>query len=345
VNYLRWLLAPIAPLYWLIVYIRNWAFNKRIKHIAEVPTLVISVGNLTTGGTGKTPIVLYLAEAMEQAGIHVNIISRGYGGHQDFGSMIVQPSSNYIQSGDEPLMIAQKLGVNRVVVGHKRYNAAKLALSLEPRPNALLMDDGFQHRGLKRNFDILLLDGIRRWGNGLMLPIGDLREPMSGAARASCLVVTRSNKASQNKIMTWWKQWGSGGPIFWIDFAIHSLRNFKNAEKVAIKTDLRALGSLFAFCAIGHPEAFFADLTAAGITIVGTKHFRDHKLITNNNLMQVQSMATAAGASGLVCTEKDAVKLNDIIPVTIPLWIAEQQVVGGESMLDWTMQQAATYLN
>ena len=339
---LRWILAPIAPLYWLIVCVRNWAFDRHYKHIAEVPIPVISVGNLTAGGTGKTPITIYLADAIGKMGLHTNIVSRGYGGRQEFGPMVVDPSSSPTQSGDEPLMMARRLGPNRITVGRKRYHAAILALSLRPRPDMLIMDDGFQHRGLKRDVDILLLDGIRCWGNGLMLPIGNLREPMHGAARASCLVVTRSNQANRDKIITWWKHWGSDGPIFWVSFAIRSIYKFGSTEKIEIDKCSTTLGSLFAFCAIGHPEAFFSDLKALGVVLIGTKSFKDHKFLSESTIQQLQVMAVNVGASGLVCTEKDAVKLTYNRSLTIPIWIAEQQVVGGEPMLSWLLQQIVT---
>jgi tetraacyldisaccharide 4'-kinase len=343
VKYWRWLLAPITPLYWLIIYIRNWTFDRRYRHIKEVSVPVISVGNLTTGGTGKTPVTIYLVETMGKAGIHVNIISRGYGGRQDYGPMIVNPNSDPIQSGDEPLMMAKRLGPNRVIVGHKRYHAANLALSLNPQPNILIMDDGFQHRGLKRDIDILLLDGISCCGNGLMLPIGNLREPMSSASRASCLVVTRSNKADRNKIMAWWNRWGSGGPIFWLDFVICALRRLGSTERIEINKSYDITDSFFAFCAIGHPEAFFSDLETVGLSLSGTKSFIDHKFLTSNDLQQLQAMAIDTGARGLVCTEKDAVKINTTKPLAIPVWIAEQQVVSGELLLSWLLQQITTY--
>jgi len=341
-SYFRWLLAPIAPLYWLAIIIRNWAFDKRYRCINEVSVPVISVGNLTIGGTGKTPVTIYIIEAMEEIGIRANVISRGYGGRQDYGPMVVNPNSDPIQSGDEPLMMARRLGLNRVIVGRRRYHAAILALSLKPRPKLLIMDDGFQHRGLKRQIDILLLDGMSCWGNGLVLPIGNLREPASGALRASCLVVTRSKSADRNKIITWWKDKGSDGPIFWIDFAICTLRRLGGTEQIDINEHNNMLDPLFAFCAIGNPESFFADLITVGLSISGTKSFRDHKILTNKELQQLQTMAINAGAHGLVCTEKDAVKINTHKPLTIPIWTSEQRVVGGEIFLSWLRKQITT---
>ncbi|MDR3671413.1 MAG: tetraacyldisaccharide 4'-kinase, partial [Holophaga sp.] len=229
-----------------------------------------------------------------------------------------------------------RLGPGRVVVGRKRYHAALRALALEPAPDLLIMDDGFQHRALHRDVDLLLLDGVRRWGNGRMLPLGDLREPMASAARASCLVVTRGGRAEREPILAWWRRWGSGGPVFWLDFQIGALRRFGTQERL----ELPALGPgpLFAFCALGHPEAFYADLLVAGLPWAGTHSFRDHQALTGHQLLRLQDAARAAGAGALVCTEKDAVKLKDV-PLSLPLWVAEQRVTGARELTDWLLRR------
>jgi tetraacyldisaccharide 4'-kinase len=296
---------------------------------------VVSVGNLSTGGTGKTPVTLQLATALGAAGWRSAVVSRGYGGRRDLDPMEVGPASDPAQTGDEPLMMARSLGPGRVVVGRRRHAAALRALSLAPRPDLLLLDDGFQHRGLHRDLDILLLDGVRTWGNGRMLPLGDLREPMTGAARASCLVVTRGGRADRPRIQSWWEAYGSGGPIFWVDFAIGSLRRFGSEERIPVPAE--TAGPLFAFCALGHPEAFFADLLVAGIPWTGTRAFRDHSPL-GPRLLELEAAARAAGAVGLVCTEKDAVKLDPARhATTLPLWIAEQRVTGAEPLASWVL--------
>ncbi|MDR3670601.1 MAG: tetraacyldisaccharide 4'-kinase, partial [Holophaga sp.] len=153
-NLFRWLLAPLAPLYGTAVRLRNRAFDEHPGRSASVPVPVVSVGNLSTGGTGKTPVALHLVEAMEAAGKRAAIVSRGYGGRRTEDPMTVGPQSDPAQTGDEPLMMAQRLGPGRVVVGRKRYHAALRALALEPAPDLLIMDDGFQHRALHRDVDL-----------------------------------------------------------------------------------------------------------------------------------------------------------------------------------------------
>jgi len=333
---LRWILAPLAPLYGGVVALRNRAFDRHPERAARVDVPVVSIGNLTTGGTGKTPVTLHLAEALEAEGFLPAVVSRGYGGRRDLDPMEVDPASDPAQTGDEPLMMARRLGPGRVVVGRRRHHAALRALSLAPRPDLLIMDDGFQHRGLHRDLDLLLLDGVRRWGNGRMLPLGDLREPAASAARASALVVTRGDRADRDAILAWWGRFGSGGPVFWVDFAITSLRRLDTGARIPLP--LGGPGPLFAFCALGHPEAFFADLLVAGAPWTGNHAFPDHQGL-GPRLAALEAEARATGAEGLVCTEKDAVKLDPARAAGMPIWVAEQRVTGAGPLEAWVLER------
>ena len=334
-SILRHLAAPLAPLYGAVVRARNRQFDAHPDRAARVSVPVVSVGNLSSGGTGKTPLTLYLAEGLEAAGWTNVVLSRGYGGKRDIDPMSVEMDSDPRQTGDEPLLMARRLGPDRVVVGRKRHAAALRALAQRRGLRCLLLDDGFQHRALHRDLDLLVLDGIRRWGNGRMLPLGDLREPPESARRAHALIVTRSSRAGdRGGIEAWWRQHGSGGPIFWIDFALGGLRRWG--------TDIRASfplpdGPAFAWCGLGHPEAFYADLLVAGQGWTGSRSFPDHRGPSPADLAAIQAQARAEGATWLVCTEKDAVKLGaaHAQKLDMPLFIAEQRVVGGESLLMW----------
>ena len=336
-HLLRWLLAPLAPFYGGAVRLRNRAFDRHPERRDSVAVPVLSVGNLSTGGTGKTPVALHLAQALLDAGWRPAIVSRGYGGRRPVDPMTVLPDSDPAQTGDEPLMMARRLGPGRVVVGRSRHAAALRALSLQPAPDLLIMDDGFQHRALARDLDLLLLDGVRRWGNGRMLPLGDLREPMASAARGSALVVTRGSRAPRAEILAWWQRYGSGGPVFWVDFRIGALRRLGGQERLELPAGAaNGPGPLFAFCALGHPEAFYADLLVAGVPWSGQQSFRDHQALGLADLQRLQAQALAAGAQGLVCTEKDAVKLPlQGLSGLLPLWVAEQRVQGAEELAAW----------
>jgi len=336
---LRWLAAPLAPLYGAVVRLRNRAFDEHPERMWRVSRPVVSIGNLTTGGTGKTPVTLFLAQGIQAAGLSCTVVSRGYGGRREVDPMDVEPSSDPAQTGDEPLLMARALGDHRVFVGRKRHAAALRSLAWNPDQDCLLLDDGFQHRALHRDVDLLLLDGVRRWGNGRMLPLGDLREPMDSAGRASALVVTRGSRADRASMEAWWQRYGSGGPIFFIDFAITALRRFDTSQR--IEASASDIGPLFAFCALGHPDAFYADLLLAGCPWVGTRSFRDHQRLTASDLGTLEALALRQDARGLVCTEKDAIKLDpdSIKGLQLPLWISEQRVLGGEALLAYVLQR------
>jgi tetraacyldisaccharide 4'-kinase len=229
-----------------------------------------------------------------------------------------------------------------VVVGRKRHAAALRALAQRPELRCLLLDDGFQHRALHRDLDLLVLDGVRRWGDGRMLPLGHLRESMDSAARAHALVVTRSARVRDRaEIEGWWDRHGSGGPIFWVDFALQKLRRWNGGEATSLP--LAGAGPAFAWCGLGHPEAFYADLLLAGQSWVGSRSFPDHRGPTPPELHKLQELARAEGAEWLICTEKDAVKLTagHARMLAMPLYVAEQHVLGGEPLLAWVQARLA----
>ena len=326
-SILRYLAAPLAPLYGGVVRARNRSCDAHPERAARASCPVVSIGNLSAGGTGKTPLTLFLAELLEAAGWTNVVLSRGYGGHRTVDPMSVEADSDPRQVGDEPLLMARRLGPKRVVVGRNRHAAAQRALAQRPGLRCLLLDDGFQHRALHRDLDLLVLDGVRRWGNGRMLPLGDLREPMESAGRAHALVVTRASRVvDKSQIEAWWDRFGSGGPLFWVDFQISALRPLGTHTRLPLPWADH--GPAFAWCGLGHPEAFFADLLLAGQPWAGTQAFPDHQGPTPRELLRLQAQAQAEGASWLVCTEKDAVKLRPLhlANLHLPLLVAEQHL-------------------
>ncbi len=343
-SILRYLAAPLAPLYGAVVRARNRSFDAHPERAARVGVPVVSVGNISTGGTGKTPLTLFLAEGLEMAGWRNAVLSRGYGGRRDVDPMSVEADSNPRLTGDEPLLMARRLGPHRVVVGRKRHAAALRALAQRSELRCLLLDDGFQHRALHRDLDLLVLDGVRRWGDGRMLPLGHLRESMDSAARAHALVVTRAARVQDRaEIEAWWTRHGSGGPIFWVDFTLRSLRRWDRGESTSLP--LAGAGPAFAWCGLGHPEAFYADLLLAGQTWVGSHTFPDHGGPSPVDLRRLQDLARADGAGWLVCTEKDAVKLGPghAKVLELPLYVAEQRVTMGEPLLAWVQARLADH--
>ena len=339
-SILRYLAAPLAPLYGAVVRARNRSFDAHPERAGRVDVPVVSVGNLSAGGTGKTPLTLFLAQELEAAGWANAVLSRGYGGRRSVDPMSVEPDSDPRQTGDEPLLMAQTLGPNRVVVGRQRHAAALRALSQRPSLRCLLLDDGFQHRALHRDLDLLVLDGVRTWGDGQMLPLGDLREPVESARRAHALVVTRAGRVQdRDRIEAWWARHGSGGPIFWVDFTLGALRRWETGETAPLP--LPDQGPAFAWCGLGHPEAFYADLLLAGQPWCGSESFPDHHGPSPAELQRLQVRAISEGAGWLVCTQKDAVKLTPAHArvLELPLYIAEQKVARGEALLAWIQTQ------
>lgn len=336
-NALRILALPLAPLYGAVVKARNQAFDRHPERSARAGRPVVSIGNLTLGGTGKTPLTLMLAEALQAHAWSNVILSRGYGGRRSQDPFPVEPGTPADLAGDEPVLMARRLGPGRVVVARRRIEGARLAGGRPGPPRCLLLDDGFQHRALHRDLDLLVLDGVKRWGNGRMVPLGDLREPAGSAARAHALVVTRAARAPMAEVQEWWARHGSGGPVFTVDFAITGLRGWGHEGRLALPDPEQR--PFLAFCALGHPEAFLADLLVAGARWVADHAFRDHHPVTPKELQHLQAMARKAGVDALVCTEKDAVKLGDPhrAVLEMPLWVAEQGVVGGEDLFRWVL--------
>ena len=334
---LRLLATPLSPLYGAVVKARNRAFDSHPERAARAGRPVVSVGNLSLGGTGKTPVTLFLAEGLQRRGWSNVILSRGYGGRRSTDPMAVEPDTSPGQAGDEPVLMARKLGSKRVVVARHRIEGARLAEGFDPQPRCLLLDDGFQHRAIHRDLDLLVLDGIKRWGNGRMVPSGDLREPMASAARAHALVVTRASRAPMAEIRSWWSMHGSGGPVFTVDFAIRTLRDWRTGESMDLP-DAQDRAFL-AFCALGSPAAFLADLMVAGVRWVVDVAFQDHHPLSVGELAALEAKALAAEAEARVCTEKDAVKLGEAHrqALGMPLYVAEQSLLGGEDLLEWVV--------
>ena len=286
---LRALLTPLTPLYRL-----GWAARERRlasgrEAIRSLRWPVISVGNLSTGGAGKTPLTIALARALTARGFHVDVLSRGYG-RSSREAARVRPDGSAVDFGDEPLLIARRAGVP-VYVAAERYQAGELAELETARVTrgVHILDDGFQHRQLHRDVDILLLSG--RDLRDRLLPAGDLREPLSAAMRSTVIAIP----ASEPEVEAAVRRWGWAGPVW---------RLRRRMEVPAV--DAPAL----AFCGIARPEQFFAGLRAAGVDVTGSKSFRDHHRYSQTDLDHLVAEAERCGASTLLTTEKDAVRLS-----------------------------------
>lgn len=272
---------------------RNALYDRGLLKRQSLGRPVISVGNLSIGGAGKTPFVILLAELLRQAGLRADILSRGYG-RRTTGVLMVDPAGAPAKFGDEPLLLARRLPDVPVIVGESRYEAG---VEAERRfaSDVHLLDDGFQHRQLARNFDIVLLS--RRDLEDRLLPAGRLREPLSSLARASAVV------------------WTDSGDL-------PSFPNLPRSTPVwrvrrHIELPAQASSRPFVVCAIAEPVRFLNDLADAGAQIAGQHLFRDHHAYTAADIDGLRREAQRSGADGFLTTEKDAVKF-DAVEVKLP---------------------------
>ena len=296
---IRILLWPLALIYEVGVRFRVWLYKKGIFKKKRLNTPVVSVGNLTVGGTGKTPMVLYLAEKFAGEGKRVGILSRGYRGSEG--------------TSDEVEMLRQRL-VDRVVfgVGADRF-AEGSRIEKEKQVDVFLLDDGFQHLQLARDVDILMMDGSKRVEKWL-LPAGSLREPLSACSRADALVISRTVGAQSSE----------RPPAQAVFHAVTRLLGFRKlgGSEALLSVEELAGKSLYAFCGIGNPQGFFRDLKRSNLEVAGTMAFRDHHSYGEQDIETLAASVRGARAEALVTTEKDEQNLRGADFGELPVYVA-----------------------
>jgi tetraacyldisaccharide 4'-kinase len=296
--------------------VRNLRIEHGLETVRRLRWPVVSIGNLSTGGAGKTPLTITLAKALARRGLPVDVLSRGYG-RRGQRSTRVDPDGTSAEFGDEPLLIARQTGVP-VYVSGQRFGAGLLAEAEAPAgvssvdlPAVHLLDDGFQHRQLYRDVDILLLDGRDWLGDGL-LPAGNLREPVAAARRATVIAIPAPNGAPELEAAL--RASGFEGMVW---------RLHRKMEVPSVD------GSVAAFCGIARPEQFFAGLEAEGLQLAARIAFPDHHRYTPADLKRLVTAARKTGAGALITTEKDQVRLGKLSATfldSLPLKIASLSV-------------------
>lgn len=286
-------MKPLSSIYGRIVATRNVLYQRRLLSAHTLRGPVVSVGNLSAGGSGKTPFVLLLGELLKNRGVRFDVLSRGYG-RKSRGIFLVDPAGLPQQFGDEPLLIARKLQVP-VIVGEDRFEAGKFA---EERfgPHLHLLDDGFQHRSLARDFDIVLVtpqDAADR-----LLPAGRLREPLSSLRRADAIVLASGASPDSLPIE---------GKLVW-----RVRRGI-----VAQNTPPRPV----VFCGIARPQNFILQLRSANIEAVAEAFYRDHHAYSQKDIRELLELQRSSEAGGFVTTEKDAINLGPYLSALSPLAI------------------------
>ena len=309
----RPLLLPLVPLYAAGLALRELRLKYGWEPIRRLRCPVISIGNLSTGGSGKTPLAITLARLLSAHGFHVDVLSRGYG-RQSREPARVQAEGTADQYGDEPLLIAREAGVP-VYVSAERYDAGQLAETDsnqdERRPQVHILDDGFQHRQLFRDINVLLVQNADLHDS--LLPAGNLREPLREFNRATVLAYS----ADEPEVGTFLKEFISfdrnrevprwTGPVW-------RLRRRMEIPQIS--------GPVAAFCGIARPEQFFTGLEASGMTTVSQIPFADHHRYTPRDIESLIATARSAGANALITTEKDEIRLGSLaatFPSSLPL--------------------------
>lgn len=309
---LSWLvrvaLWPLSMFYriglWVYLFVYRIGLRKRCK--LGVP--VVSIGNLTFGGTGKTPAVQTLCRMLLEQGKRVVVLSRGHGGTAR-GAVIVSDGENILsnsaEAGDEPVLLARTLPGVPIVVGKDRRISGRLA-SERFSPDVIVLDDGLQYWQLYRDMDIVVLDARKPFGSGFVMPMGDLREPISGLRRAGIVLLSNSRSISNADYESLAKRISKLAPRAKIFRCAHEAVLFKNIE-TGEEVDLTwaRKRDILAFCGIGKPLAFFDMLEGLGASVSRSMIFPDHHRLSDRDISSIIDEAAVCNAEAIVTTEKD----------------------------------------
>ncbi len=320
-------MTPLEFLYFIGYILKK---RRSLSLQRSLPNAVISIGNITVGGTGKTPATLAVAQESIKRGFSPVILTRGYRGRVK-GPCVVSsdklPAGSFMgnplsvihtvkDGGDEPVLMAERLKGVPVIKSASRYEGGIFALqsflSNPAEPFIFILDDGFQHWGLHRDINIVLVDGLNPFGNRKMLPLGILREPLGELKRADIFVITRCrDERLADELRDAWP----GKPVYFSEYRV-----VRAINKAAAELPLEALRNkrVFAFCGIAHPESFRQTLASLSLLPAGFKAYRDHYFYTPKDLHNLQRQSKGLQCDVLLTTEKDMIKLKELkIPDTV----------------------------
>jgi tetraacyldisaccharide 4'-kinase len=295
----------LTPLSW--AYRLGLAMHGALKPV-KVDRPVISVGNLTVGGNGKTPLVIELVSMLQGRGKRVAVVSRGYG-RASRGLLVVselaEQSRTAATAGDEPLLISRRCPQAGVVVGEDRLAAARLAIE-RCDPDVIVLDDAFQHRRLHRDLNLCAIHAGRGFGNGRLLPRGPLREPLSALQRADMLIFTYSGGKQISELRSM-HNLPDNIPACSLDFSPAGFSKGPELSEAEHPKD----EPVFAVCAVAAPEGFLNTCNQAGLNVAGYLAFADHHSFEPRDITRIESACRRLGVETVVCTEKDLVRLQD----------------------------------
>lgn len=313
-------LLPLSALYGVVVQARNALYHQEIFRSHKIDAPVISVGNLTMGGTGKTPLVEWIAKELAGRDRRVCVLTRGYG-RSTKGRVIVSDGERIVvdvdQAGDEALLLAESLHSQAVVIcDADRVAAAQFAIK-SFGTDAFVLDDAFQHQRIVRDLNIVTIDAMNPWENGHLIPAGSLREPRKSLRRADCVVITRSDQSNDlETLLRQVREIRSDLPVFRSRMKLTNLRPLdRNTDAFSASLPLAA------FCGIANPISFF-KLLGNDYQLTLEQSFHDHHTYTQHEIDRFIADGGARGAAGIVTTAKDAVKLRKL-KFDLPCYVAE----------------------
>jgi len=322
---LRFLLTVAAQVYSIVLRVRNFLYSKGWLTVHRANAIVISIGNITTGGTGKTPLVIWLCNLLRQKNVPCAILTRGYKTRRAFprprsGQACVMRRAKNIRNTqyairdteiDEPAILAESCPEAQVIVNPDRVAGAAEAVS-KFGAKVLIMDDGFQHRRLARDLDIVTIDATQPFGYGKLLPAGLLREPIAALKRADAVVITRCDQISEDDLTQLEEKLRAIKPDIIVARSIHGPVCAKSVENKEISVEYLKDKKVFAFCGIGNPDAFFKTIKGLGSELIGSKIYNDHHHYTKACLADIYEQAGRLKADLILTTQKDWTK-------TVPL--------------------------
>jgi tetraacyldisaccharide 4'-kinase len=326
------ILAPLGALYGAVMRARAALYKSGALKVHRIDATVISVGNITTGGTGKTPLVEWIARAVaSRSGKRVCILTRGYGRADERSRVLVSDGERLLADaelgGDEPRLLAESLkGVAAVISDADRVAAARWAIE-NLASEVFILDDGFQNLRTARDLDIVTVDATAPFGGGRMLPRGRLREPAEELARADVVIITRADQADDlDERRREIEQFSGGRPTFLSRARTRSLRPLSSTDTDAgAAWDSSLSRTVAAFCAIGNAGAFFTHLKTDGHLMACTRAFPDHHVYTQSDVQTIEEQARTLGAQALLTTAKDGVKLR-VLKFDLPCFVVEIEI-------------------
>jgi tetraacyldisaccharide 4'-kinase len=306
----RRLLWPVSLLYSSIARAKAWGYARDVFRRRKLPGTVIAVGNLTVGGTGKTPMVLAIAERLAAEGKYAAILTRGYRG-------VTEGGSGGVPQSDEVALLRERLaGKVQIGVGADRYKSGMVLA--RHGVDWFVLDDGFQHLKLSRDANIVLVDATDPFGGGMVLPAGRLREPLPALQRADIVVITRSVQAPSPALEAIVRR-HTISPIFYPSTRLASVRRVPRLDVALPQQDWEKVRFL-AFCGIGNAAAFFEDLRNWKFQVVQQRSFADHHVYTAREAAELEQAAASCGADALLCTEKDVWNLRHVQFTVLPAY-------------------------